>query len=74
MAEASQPTNLNYLSQLGFRFAVEKIPNVNYFCQAAAIDAHHIIDRKLWADGGYFIDNGAALGEEREWKKNYRYF
>lgn len=39
MAEASQPTNLNYLSQLGFRFAVEKIPNVNYFCQAAAIPA-----------------------------------
>jgi hypothetical protein len=31
------PENLNYLSQLGFRFAIKRLPMVNYFCQAASI-------------------------------------
>lgn len=30
-------------------------------CKTAAQDAHHIIERKLWPDGGYYIDNGASL-------------
>ena len=30
-------------------------------CGAAAVDAHHIIERRLWADGGYYIENGASL-------------
>lgn len=25
------------------------------------IDAHHIIERRLWSDGGYYIENGATL-------------
>jgi len=25
------------------------------------LDAHHIISRKEFADGGYFLDNGATL-------------
>ena len=25
------------------------------------IDAHHIIERRLWVDGGYYLDNGATL-------------
>ena len=33
----NQPTNLNYLSQLGFRFSIKKLPNVNYFCQKASL-------------------------------------
>lgn len=33
----SQPTNLNYLSPLGFRFMVKKLPNVNYFCQVVTL-------------------------------------
>lgn len=28
------------------------------------IDAHHLIDRKLWDDGGYHLDNGVALCAE----------
>jgi len=39
VSEATQPNNLNYLSQLGFRFALEKLPSVSYFCQAIAIPA-----------------------------------
>ncbi len=30
-------------------------------CEARAADAHHIIDRTLFADGGYHVDNGASL-------------
>ena len=25
------------------------------------LDAHHIIERRLWPDGGYYLDNGATL-------------
>lgn len=28
------------------------------------IDAHHIMDRKLWPDGGYYLDNGATLCDQ----------
>lgn len=38
-AVENTPDNLNYLSQLGFRFLLEKLPNVNYFCQSANIPA-----------------------------------
>jgi hypothetical protein len=30
-------------------------------CGARAVDAHHIIERKLWPDGGYYLDNGASV-------------
>lgn len=25
------------------------------------LDAHHIIERRLWSDGGYYLDNGSTL-------------
>lgn len=34
------------------------------FCGASAEDAHHIIERRLWSDGGYYIENGASVCEE----------
>lgn len=27
------------------------------------LDAHHILERRLWPDGGYYIDNGATVCE-----------
>lgn len=30
-------------------------------CGAPAVDAHHLVERKLWLDGGYFVSNGASL-------------
>lgn len=30
-------------------------------CESAAVDAHHIIERRLFPDGGYFLSNGASL-------------
>lgn len=37
-------------------------------CQAPAKDAHHIIDRSLWENGGYYIENGASLCNTHHWE------
>lgn len=36
-------------------------------CEAQAVDAHHILERKLWADGGYYAENGAPLCGRCHW-------
>lgn len=33
-------------------------------CKAPAIDAHHIIERRLFDNSGYYIDNGASVCEQ----------
>lgn len=30
-------------------------------CKKPAKDAHHIIERRLWTDGGYYLENGASV-------------
>lgn len=30
-------------------------------CKETAQDAHHIVERRLWNDGGYHLNNGASL-------------
>lgn len=37
-------------------------------CGAPAVDAHHIVERKLFEDGGYYLDNGAAVCEADHWR------
>lgn len=34
------------------------------FCGKPAVDAHHIMERRLWPDGGYYLANGASVCEE----------
>lgn len=34
------------------------------FCDKPAVDAHHILERRLWEDGGYYLENGASVCEE----------
>lgn len=29
------------------------------------LDAHHIMERRLWPDGGYYVENGAAVCQAR---------
>lgn len=31
------------------------------WCSNIAVDAHHIIERKLFSDGGYYLENGVSL-------------
>lgn len=37
------------------------------FCADRAVDAHHILDRKLFNDGGYYRSNGAPLCTRHHW-------
>ena len=37
MATNSQPLNTNFLSNVGAKFMIKKIPNVNYFIQNVAV-------------------------------------
>lgn len=34
------------------------------FCDKPAKDAHHILERRLWSDGGYYLENAASVCEE----------
>lgn len=33
-------------------------------CGEPAVDAHHILERRLWGNGGYYMDNGASVCEK----------
>ena len=37
MTQNTQPANKSFLSPIGFRFSVQRLPHVNYFCTAATI-------------------------------------
>jgi RNA ligase-like protein len=50
------------LSRDDFRNAVFKRDGHKcVVCGAPAADAHHIVERRLWPDGGYYISNGASV-------------
>lgn len=54
----------NLLSRDEFRKRVFERDNCKcVVCTEKAVDAHHIIERKLWPDEGYYLDNGASLCE-----------
>lgn len=38
--------------------------NCCVFCGRPAVDAHHILERRLWPDGGYYLNNGASVCAE----------
>ena len=38
--------------------------NCCVFCARPAVDAHHILERRLWPDGGYYLNNGASVCAE----------
>lgn len=55
------------LSREDFRDSVFKRDNFScIFCKKSNVklDAHHIFERRLWDDGGYYIENGASLCED----------
>jgi hypothetical protein len=48
-----------------FREGVFKRDNFTcIFCSNPAKDAHHILERRLFNDGGYYLNNGASVCEE----------
>lgn len=38
------------------------------FCSEPAVDPHHVLERKLYPDGGYYLGNGAAVCDAHHWK------
>lgn len=65
-----KPASINHykhelLSRKDFREGVFKRDRYKcVFCQKKAKDAHHIIERALWKDEGYYLENGASLCED----------
>jgi hypothetical protein len=56
------------LTRAGFREAVfARSKGRCVFCGQAAVDAHHILERKLFADGGFYLGNGAAVCDTHHW-------
>ena len=43
------------------RLVFERDGNKCVLCGKDAVDVHHIMERRLWSDGGYYLDNGASL-------------
>jgi len=43
------------------RLVFERQNYVCAFCQLPCVDAHHILERKLFDDGGYYLDNGIGV-------------
>ena len=33
-------------------------------CKSSATAAHHLIERRLWEDGGYYVENGVSLCDQ----------
>lgn len=56
---------MNLLTRDEFRKQVFNRDN-NYcvICHNPAVDAHHIMEKRLFSDGGYYLDNGASLCEK----------
>lgn len=50
------------------RLCFERSKGLCVLCSAAAVDAHHIFDRKLFLDGGYRLNNAAALCSACHWR------
>lgn len=60
--QSKKPFNL--LSRDQFRDTVfQRDKHQCIVCKNPAQDAHHIIERKLWNNGGYYLENGASLCE-----------
>ena len=52
------------LSRKDFRESVfERDHDTCVVCNEPAVDAHHLMERGLWSDEGYYLDNGASLCE-----------
>jgi len=54
--------NADLLTRDQFRAAVfDRDGRRCVLCGSPGVDAHHIVERRLFADGGYYLDNGATV-------------
>jgi len=58
----------NLLSREKFKeLSFKRDKNKCVFCNKQCDDAHHIIDRSLFNNGGYYLDNCASVCHEHHW-------
>lgn len=54
------------------QFRASVLKRDGYKCVVCHTDAnltvHHIMDRKLFVDGGYYVDNGVTVCDECHWE------
>lgn len=55
---------MKLLTRRQFFESVMKRDKKCVYCNGEAVDAHHLIDRKCFSDGGYYEDNGVSLCSE----------
>lgn len=56
------PDGSKLLSREDFkRLCFERDNHTCVFCDKAATAAHHILERKLFSDGGYYLNNAASV-------------
>lgn len=48
-------------------FAFKRDKHSCIFCSEKPTSCHHIIDRSLFIDGGYYLDNGASVCDKHHW-------
>jgi predicted restriction endonuclease len=61
-------TSSHLLSRDQFRELSLKRDNYTcIFCSNRNAVVHHIIERKLFSDGGYYLDNSASVCDEHHW-------
>ncbi|MNR71363.1 hypothetical protein D3C71_19780 [compost metagenome] len=57
------------LSRADFKlFVFQRAGGKCIFCSRPAADAHHVLERKLFPDGGYYSGNGAAVCDLHHWQ------
>lgn len=63
-------TNNQLLTREQFRdYSLKRDIYSCVFCKSKVnIVVHHILDRKLFSDGGYYLDNGASVCDEYHWE------
>ena len=58
----SGPTAQELLTRDQFRESVlARDGGVCVICKRPAVDVHHVVERRLWSNGGYYLENGASL-------------
>ncbi|MBU9200338.1 hypothetical protein KTD31_03095 [Burkholderia multivorans] len=63
------PADTELLSRDDFkRYVFARAGGRCVFCPTPAVDAHHVLDRKLFSDGGYYLGNGAAVCDKHHWQ------
>ena len=59
---------MKLLSREEFKKQVfERQNNKCAFCEKPCEDAHHILERKLFDDGGYYLSNGIGVCSDHHW-------